>query len=94
VLELDKVAFKTYFIGEFRIILELVKEIYSPSKAYKVEINKRLRDGLLEIEVYFWDSEWETWLQKSTDFSLTDDINSAMAIDNEKLKVYSGEIIE
>ncbi|WP_257985568.1 hypothetical protein [Bacillus sp. V5-8f] len=34
-------------------MLELVKEIYSPSKAYKVEINKRLRDGLLEIDVYF-----------------------------------------
>jgi hypothetical protein len=39
------------FIGEFRIMLELVKEIYSPSKAYKVEINKRLRDGVLEIDV-------------------------------------------
>ncbi|SMQ77805.1 hypothetical protein SAMN05444673_3080 [Bacillus sp. OV166] len=75
-------------------MLELVKEIYSPSKAYKVEIYKRLRDGLLEIDVYFWDSEWETWLQKSTSFSLTDNLNSAMAIANEKLKVYSGEIIE
>ncbi|SMQ77828.1 hypothetical protein SAMN05444673_3092 [Bacillus sp. OV166] len=73
---------------------ELVKEIYSPSKAYKGEINKRLRDGLLEIDVYFWDSEWETWLQKSTGFSLTDNLNSAMANANEKLKAYSGEIIE
>lgn len=44
-------------------MLELVKEIYSPSKSYKVEINKRLKDGLLEFDVYFWDSEWETWLQ-------------------------------
>ena len=75
-------------------MLELVKEIYSPSKAFKAEINKRLRDGLLEIDVYFWDNEWETWLQKSTDFSLTDNINSAMVIAKEKLKVYSGEIIE
>jgi hypothetical protein len=75
-------------------MLELVKEIYSPSKAYKVEINKRLRNGLLEIDVYFWDSEWETWLQKSTGFSLTDNINSAVEIAKEKLKVYSGEIIE
>ena len=76
------------------MMIELVKEIYSPSKAFKAEINKRLRDGLLEIDVYFWDNEWETWLQKSTDFSLTDNINSAMAIAKEKLKVYSGEIIE
>ncbi|WHY79863.1 hypothetical protein QNH20_12245 [Neobacillus sp. WH10] len=75
-------------------MLNLVKEIYSPSKAYKVEINKRLRDGLLEIDVYFWDSEWETWLQKSTGYSLTDNLNSGMAIAKEKLKVYSGEIIE
>lgn len=75
-------------------MLELVKEIYSPSKAYKVEINKRLRDGLLEIDAYFWDSEWKTWLQASTGFSLTDNIDSAMAIANEKLKVCSGEIIE
>ncbi|USK72185.1 hypothetical protein [Peribacillus asahii] len=75
-------------------MLELVKEIYSPSKSYKVEINKRLKDGLLEINVYFWDSEWETWLQKSTDFTLTDNINSALEIAKEKLKVYSGEIIE
>ncbi|MGO4887293.1 hypothetical protein ACJ2A9_06025 [Anaerobacillus sp. MEB173] len=75
-------------------MLELVKEIYSPSKAYKVEINKRLKDGLLEIDVYFWDSEWETWLQQSTDFSLTDNLNSALTIAKEKLKVYSGEIIE
>jgi hypothetical protein len=75
-------------------MLEHVKEIYSPSKSYKVEINKRLKDGLLEIDVYFWDSEWETWLQKSTGFSLTDNINSALAIAKEKLKVYSGEIIE
>ncbi|MBS4192932.1 hypothetical protein KHA94_22720 [Bacillus sp. FJAT-49705] len=75
-------------------MLELVKEIYSPSKEYKAEINKRLRDGLLEIDVYFWDSEWETWLQRSNDFSLTDNLNSAMAVAKEKLKVYSGEIME
>ncbi|MEH7110109.1 hypothetical protein [Bacillus sp. JJ1764] len=75
-------------------MLELVKEIYSPSKEYKVEINKRLRDGLLEIDVYSWDSEWETWLPKSTGFSLTDNIDSALAIAKEKLKVCSSEIIE
>ncbi|WP_160118440.1 hypothetical protein [Bacillus sp. V59.32b] len=34
-------------------MLELVKEIYSPSKAYKVEINKRLRDGLLKLTFIF-----------------------------------------
>ena len=76
------------------MMLELVQEIYSPSKVYKVEINKRSRDGLLEIDAYFWDGEWETWLQTSTGFSLTDDIDSAMAIAKEKLKVCSGEIIE
>lgn len=75
-------------------MLELLKEIYSPSKAYKAEINKRSIDGLLEIDVYFWDSEWETWLQRSTGFSLTDNLNGAMAIAKEKLKLYSGEIIE
>lgn len=73
---------------------ELVKEIYSPSKEYKVEINKRSKDGLLEIDVYFWDSEWETWLQTLTGFSLTDNIDSAITIAKEKLKVCSGEIIE
>ncbi|MGM0789776.1 MAG: hypothetical protein ACQEUD_06755 [Bacillota bacterium] len=77
-----------------RIIIELVKEMYSPSKEYKAEINKRLRDGLLEIDVYSWDNEWETWLQKSRDFSLTDNLSSAVEIAKEKLKVISGEIIE
>ncbi|WP_249365695.1 hypothetical protein [Cytobacillus citreus] len=48
----------------------------------------------MEIDVYFWDSEWETWLQRSNDFSLTDNLNSAMAVAKEKLKVYSGEIME
>lgn len=75
-------------------MLELVKEIYSPSMEYKAEINKRLRDGLLEIDVYFWDSEWETWLQKSSGFSLTDNIDSAIAIAKEKLRVYSSENID
>jgi len=75
-------------------MLELVKEIYSPSKAYKVEINKRSKDGLLEIDAYFWDSEWETWLQTSTGSSLTDNIDSAITIAKEKMKVCSGEIIE
>ncbi|MGE7546447.1 hypothetical protein [Sporosarcina newyorkensis] len=73
---------------------ELLKEIYAPSKAYKVEINKRSRDGLLEIDVYLWDSEWDTWIQKSTGFSLTDNLKSATVIAKEKLRVYSGEIIE
>ena len=73
---------------------DLVKEIYSPSKKYKIEINKRLRDGLLEIDVYCWDSEWESWLQKSSGFSLTDNINSALEIAKEKLRVISGEKIE
>ncbi|MGN7940460.1 hypothetical protein [Virgibacillus sp. 6R] len=43
-------------------MLELINEIHSPSKEYKVEINKRLSDKLLEIDVYCWDSEWETWI--------------------------------
>ncbi|MCA1320248.1 hypothetical protein LC085_10050 [Bacillus tianshenii] len=73
-------------------MLELVKEIYSPSKTFKAEINKRLNDGLLEIDVYKWDSEWETWLQHSAGFSLTDNLDSALSIANEKLKVHSGEI--
>lgn len=72
-------------------MLELVKEIYSPSKEL-VEINKRSKDGLLAFDVYVWDSEWETWLQKSSGFSLTDNINRALEIAKEKLKVYSGEI--
>ncbi|WP_057765516.1 hypothetical protein [Cytobacillus praedii] len=75
-------------------MLVLVKEIYSPCNAYKVEINKRSRDGLLEIDAYFWDSEWETWLQTSTGFSLSDNIDSAMAIAKEKLRICSGEMIE
>ncbi|MGO4888027.1 hypothetical protein ACJ2A9_09740 [Anaerobacillus sp. MEB173] len=61
-------------------MLELAKEIYSPSKAFKVEINKRSGDGILEIDVYNWDSEWETWLQVSTGFSLTDNMESAIII--------------
>lgn len=74
------------------MMLELVKEIYSPSKTFKAEINKRLNDGLLEIDVYKWDSEWETWLPHSAGFSLTDNLDSALSIANEKLKVHSGEI--
>lgn len=76
------------------MMLELLKEIYSPSKAYKACITKRVQDGLLEIDVYLWDDEWETWLQKSTGFSLTDNLDSAVAIAKEKLTVYSGENIE
>lgn len=75
-------------------MFELVKEIYSPSKAYKVEIKKRSRDELLEMHTYFWDCDLESWLPISTGFSLTDNINSAMAIAKEQLKVCSGEIIE
>lgn len=75
-------------------MFELVKKIYSPSKAYKVEIKKRSRDELLEMYTYFWDCELESWLPLSTGFSLTDNINSAMAIAKEQLKVCSGEIIE
>lgn len=73
---------------------DLVSEIFSPSKEYKVEINKRLRDDLLEIDVFRWDSEWETWLQESRDFSLTDNIKSALDIAKEKLRVLSGEKID
>ncbi len=62
------------------MMLELVKEIYSPSKAYKVGISKRSRDELLEMHAYCWDCELEVWLPISTGFSLTDNIDSAMAI--------------
>lgn len=75
-------------------MLELINEIHSPSKEYKVEINKRLSDKLLEIDVYCWDSEWETWIQNSTGFSLTDSLDNALEIAKEKLKAFSGETME
>jgi hypothetical protein len=73
--------------------MEIIKEILSPSKLYKAEIMKR-DDNLLQVDVYMWDEEWETWLQVSRDFSQTNSIKISIEIAVEKLRNCSGENIE
>lgn len=73
--------------------MSIVREAFSPSKNYKVEITKR-NDGKFEINVYFWDDEWETWISKTSMLSLTDSEERALLIAIEELRNISGENIE
>lgn len=71
---------------------QVVRELYSPSKQYKVEIIKR-KDGLYTTEVYRWmeDCGYEFWSSINQGFSLIDSEDHARNIGIEQLRVYSKE---
>ncbi|MGK8607629.1 hypothetical protein ACRS42_21495 [Bacillus thuringiensis] len=71
---------------------QVVKELYSPSKQYKVEIIKR-KDGFYTTEVYRWmeDCGYEFWSSINQGFSLIDSEEHARKIAIEQLRVYSKE---
>lgn len=73
---------------------QVVRELYSPSKQYKVEIIKR-KDGLYTTEVYRWmeDCGYEFWSSINQGFSLIDSEEHAEKIAIEQLKIYSGEFL-
>lgn len=72
---------------------QVVRELYSPSKQYKVEIIKR-KGGLYTTEVYRWmeDCGYEFWSSMSQGVSLIDSKKHAQKMALEQLKMYSGEI--
>lgn len=71
---------------------QVVRELYSPSKQYKVEIIKR-KDGLYTTGVYRWmeDCGYEFWSSINQGFSLIDNEEHARKIAIEQLRVYSKE---
>ncbi|WP_413790409.1 hypothetical protein [Bacillus thuringiensis] len=71
---------------------QVVRELYSPSKQYKVEIIKR-KDGLYTTEVYRWmeDCGYEFWSSINQGFSLIDSEDHAQKIAIEQLRVFSKE---
>lgn len=81
-----------------KIVSDIVKLFFSPSKNYKVEIIKRT-DGLYTTEVsrwFEWDEEYayEYWSPIKQGLSLIDTEESAIIIGIEQLKELSGEIID
>ncbi|MCC5415377.1 hypothetical protein LMT13_24585, partial [Escherichia coli] len=70
---------------------QVMRELYSPSKQYKVEIIKR-KDGLYTTEVYRWmeDCGYEFWSSINQGFSLIDSEEHARKIAIEQLRAYSG----
>ncbi|OJE00557.1 hypothetical protein A9485_23640 [Bacillus cereus] len=73
---------------------QVLKEYFSPSKRYKVEIIKR-KDGLYTTEVYRWmeDCGYGFWSSINQGFSLIDSEDHARKIAIEQLKGCSGENI-
>ncbi|PEL01320.1 hypothetical protein CN606_17650 [Bacillus toyonensis] len=71
---------------------EIIKEIVSTSKRYKVQVIKR-NDGFYTTEVFalFEDYGYEYWAPIKQGLSLIDTENHAISIAMEHLKVYSGE---
>ncbi|WIG40339.1 hypothetical protein [Bacillus toyonensis] len=72
---------------------QVMRELYSLDKQYKVEIIKR-KDGLYTTEVYRWmeDCGYEFWSSINQGFSLIDSEEHARKIAIEQLKVYSNEV--
>ncbi|PGE40393.1 MULTISPECIES: hypothetical protein [Bacillus cereus group] len=71
---------------------EIIKEIVSKNKRYKVQVIKR-NNGFFTTEVFAWfeDYEYEYWAPIKQGISLIDTEKHAIAIAMEDLKVYSGE---
>ncbi|MBD7913142.1 hypothetical protein H9661_17465 [Clostridium sp. Sa3CVN1] len=75
-------------------MVEVVEEIISKKKEYKVEIIKRT-DGLFSIEILRWfEDEWdERWIPIKNDISIVDTKKHAIEIALEKLRNITGEDI-
>ncbi|MGW5983361.1 hypothetical protein ACWFOP_23660 [Bacillus mycoides] len=73
---------------------KVVREYFSPSKQYKVQIIKR-KDGLYTTEVYRWmeDCGYEFWSSINQGFSLIDSEEHARKVAIEQLKGCSREEI-
>ncbi|HDR7448518.1 MULTISPECIES: hypothetical protein [Bacillus] len=71
---------------------EIIKEIVSISKRYKVQVIKR-NDGFYTTAVFAWfeDYGYEYWAPIKQGLSLIDTEKHALSIAMENLKVYSGE---
>ncbi|WP_144501206.1 hypothetical protein [Bacillus nitratireducens] len=71
---------------------QVVREYFSSSKQYKVQIIKR-KDGLYTTEVYRWmeDCGYEFWSSINQGFSLIDSEDHARKIAIEQLRVYYKE---
>ncbi|PEA15285.1 hypothetical protein COK06_28720 [Bacillus cereus] len=71
---------------------EIIKEIVSTSKRYKVQVIKR-NDSFYTTEVFAWfeDYGYEYWSPIKQGLSLIDTEKHAISIAMEHLKVYSGE---
>ncbi|MEH7595166.1 hypothetical protein V7295_21815 [Bacillus toyonensis] len=71
---------------------EIIKEIVSTSKRYKVQVIKR-NDGFYTTEVFAWfeDYGYEYGAPIKQGLSLIDTEKNAISIAMENLKVYSGE---
>ncbi|PHF60807.1 hypothetical protein COI40_10110 [Bacillus wiedmannii] len=72
---------------------QVVREYFSPSKQYKIQIIKR-KDGLYTTEVYRWmeDCGYEFWSSINQGFSLIDSKDHAQKIAIEQLRMYSKEV--
>lgn len=73
--------------------MKIISEIFSQNRKYKAEVVKR-EDGLYHVDIYEWDEEWETWLQVTKGFSLTDTEENASKIAIKKLRTYTGETLQ
>lgn len=70
--------------------MEVVKEIFAKNKNYKAEIIKR-KDNLYQVFIYFWDDEWETWLETTEGLTITDNEQNAIHYAIEHLRNHTGE---
>lgn len=72
---------------------QVMRELYSLDKKYKVEIIKR-KDGLYTTEVSRWmeDCGYEFWSSINQGFSLIDSEDHAQKIAIEQLRVCSKEV--
>ncbi|HFK1711816.1 TPA: hypothetical protein ACGXNW_005653 [Bacillus mycoides] len=71
---------------------QVIREYFSPSKLYKVQIIKR-KDGLYTTEVYRWmeDCGYEFWSSMSRGVTLIDNEKHAQGIAIEQLRAYSSK---
>jgi hypothetical protein len=67
---------------------QVIQEFFSPSKNYKVQIIKRIKDGLYTTEAYRWmeDCGYEFWSYISQGLTLIDSEEHARKIAMEQLK--------
>lgn len=73
--------------------MEVIKEIFSKNKHYKAKIIKR-RDNSYQVFIYYWDDEWETWLEITDGLSILDNETSAINSAIEHLRNHTGEDIK